>query len=75
VINDGIGDSGEIVRAGRAGVVLESAAGEEFERSAHALDSLLADAETATRCRAVATQKFSLAAGVASYGKLYEQLT
>jgi glycosyltransferase involved in cell wall biosynthesis len=75
VINDGIGDSGEIVRAGRAGVVLAETTREAFERSAAPLEALLGDPQTAARCREVAMQEFSLTHGVARYAALYEQLS
>ena len=75
VINDGIGDSGALVRAGRAGIVLDATGEEQFERSAGALERLLADAGTPARCREVAMREFSLATGAARYARLYEQLT
>jgi glycosyltransferase involved in cell wall biosynthesis len=74
VINDGIGDSGEIVRAGRAGVVLDDTTPDRFEASAANLERLLADPLTATRCRETAVRHFDLAAGAASYRNLYERL-
>ncbi len=75
VINRGIGDSGEIVGAGRVGIVLDGTDRPQFERSAGALEALLGDGGTAARCRDVAAREFSLTSGVASYAKLYEQLT
>jgi glycosyltransferase involved in cell wall biosynthesis len=75
VINDGIGDSGEFVRAARAGVVLPDAVRAAFDGSAADVDAMFADAGIAGRCRDLAAREFSLTAGVASYGKLYEQLT
>jgi glycosyltransferase involved in cell wall biosynthesis len=75
VINDGIGDSAEIVRAGCVGVVLTDMSREAFEASAEPLAHLLNDPETAARCRDVATREFSLARGVARYAALYERLS
>jgi hypothetical protein len=74
IINDGIGDSGDFVRAARAGVVLPESDRAAFDASAAEVDALFADAGIAARCRDLAAREFSLAAGVAAYGKLYEQL-
>lgn len=75
VINDGIGDSGGIVRDGRVGVVLADTSRDSFEASAAPLEALLDDPATAARCREVAAREFSLAHGVARYAALYEQLS
>lgn len=75
VINDGIGDSGAIVRDGCAGVVLDDTTREAFDGSAKAVDAMFADEGLAARCRELATREFSLTSGVASYAKLYEHLT
>ena len=74
VINDGIGDSGELVRDGRVGVVLDDTTAQQFEESAATLERLLADPSTAERCREVAMRRFNLTTGVASYRSLYERL-
>jgi len=75
VINDGIGDSGEIVRDGRAGVVLSGTTPQAFEASADQVLALFADRGAGARCRDVAVREFSLEDGVARYAALYEQLT
>ena len=75
VINDGIGDAGAIVRQGRAGVVLDEASPARCDAAAGDLVRLLADGATSSRCRDVAERNFSLADGVASYGRVYEQLS
>jgi len=74
VINDRIGDSGDVVRAANAGVVLDEAEPARFDAATDALARLLADTATPSRCREAALRRFSLADGVASYGALYEQL-
>jgi glycosyltransferase involved in cell wall biosynthesis len=75
VINDGIGDSGEIVRTGRAGVVLPDTTPQAFEASAEQVMALFSDRDVGARCRDVAVREFSLTDGVARYAALYEQLT
>jgi len=75
VINDRIGDSGDIVRNAGAGIVLAEAELARFDAAADELVRLVADPGTPARCREAALQTFSLANGVASYGALYEQLT
>jgi glycosyltransferase involved in cell wall biosynthesis len=75
VINDGIGDSGDIVREGQVGVVLPDTSRPSFDASAASLEGLLGDPAAAERCRALATREFSLSSGVARYAALYEQLS
>jgi glycosyltransferase involved in cell wall biosynthesis len=75
VINDGVGDSGDIVRAGRAGVVLPDTTPQAFEASVEQVLALFADRDVRARCRDVAVREFSLTDGVARYAALYEQLT
>jgi glycosyltransferase involved in cell wall biosynthesis len=74
VINDGIGDSGEIVRDERVGVVLPGAVSGRFEGSERPLRELLADPATPARCRDAAMRRFNLMLGVDAYMTLYEQL-
>jgi glycosyltransferase involved in cell wall biosynthesis len=75
IINDGIGDSGEIIRRAAAGLVLEDTSRAAFESAGPALDRLLGDPTMATRCRALAAEQFSLDRGVAQYADLYQRLT
>ena len=75
VINDGIGDSGHVVREGRVGVVFDEPTTAAFETQAGALDHLLADPDTPRRCRDLAVRVFSLSAGAAAYGALYGRLS
>lgn len=75
VINDRIGDSGDLVRKAGVGVVLDEAEPARFDAATDALLRLLADGATPSRCREAALQAFSLANGITSYGALYEQLS
>jgi glycosyltransferase involved in cell wall biosynthesis len=70
VINEGIGDSGDIVRRARAGVVLADATPSHFAETAEAVRLLLADDDLVRRCREAA-EYFSLDAGVDAYRRLY----
>jgi glycosyltransferase involved in cell wall biosynthesis len=74
VINDGIGDSGEIVRTGRAGVVLSELDAAAFEASLADVRRLFGDAGARTRCRQTGIDVFDLDRGVAKYKALYERL-
>lgn len=74
VINDGIGDSGEIVRSARAGVVLPGVGREHFDRSAIELQAVLADPGTPVRCRETAAREFDLTSGATKYAALYQRL-
>lgn len=74
VINDGVGDSGSIVRRHRVGVVLTNTTAEEFEASLAAVAQVLRDPETGKRCREVAQRYFDLDTGVQQYHELYSEL-
>jgi glycosyltransferase involved in cell wall biosynthesis len=74
IINDGVGDSGEIVRGGRVGVVLPSAATESLNAHLPEVRSLITDSSVAARCREIATELFDLDAGVERYRGLYRRL-
>lgn len=74
VINDGIGDSGSIVRDQTAGVVLSEPTDDAFAASIGPLRLLLQDPETPSRCRDAARQYFDLSHGAAAYGRLYRTL-
>jgi len=75
VINDGIGDSGRIVREHDVGVVLPTAAPDACEASLPDVRALLADASVPGRCVATARRVFSLEEGVARYASLYARLS
>jgi glycosyltransferase involved in cell wall biosynthesis len=74
VINDGIGDSGWIVRRHRVGVVLPDVAEQGFEASFQSVLDILKDRGTAERCRATAKRYFDLGEGVRAYAALYREL-
>jgi glycosyltransferase involved in cell wall biosynthesis len=74
VINDGIGDSGELVRGARAGLVLDDLSEASYPRALEALRRLADDPDAGARCRAAAERFFSLDGGVARYAALYDSL-
>lgn len=74
VINDGVGDSGTIVRDGRAGVVLGALDARSFDASLALTRAVISDPETPARCRAVAEEVFDLASGADRYRQLYRRL-
>ena len=75
VINDGVGDSGTIVRSGRAGVVADSLDAAGFDSALSRIRAMISDPATSGRCRRVAANVFDLDAGVERYRALYQQLT
>jgi glycosyltransferase involved in cell wall biosynthesis len=74
VINDGVGDSGLIVREGDAGAVLADVGRASFTASLPDVRALLEDPEVARRCRATAERWFDLRVAVDRYAALYERL-
>jgi glycosyltransferase involved in cell wall biosynthesis len=74
VINDGIGDSGRIVRDHDVGVVLPTATPDAFEASLPDVRHVLADGNAARRCVATARRLFSLEDGVERYASIYARL-
>jgi glycosyltransferase involved in cell wall biosynthesis len=74
IINDGVGDSGMIVREGRAGAVLPDVGRASFAASLPEVRALLEDPEVGRRCRATAERWFDLRAAVDRYAALYERL-
>lgn len=74
IINDGVGDSGWIVRRHNVGVVLPGVRTTDFETAARELERLLADLLTSRRCRETAERYFDLKEGVERYRCLYATL-
>lgn len=74
IVNDGVGDSGRIVRADRAGVVLPDVNPPTLASSIEEVRAMLADPSMAGRCRASAEARFDLAKGVEQYRALYAHL-
>lgn len=74
IINDGVGDSGWIVRTHDVGVVLADTTAPEYERSLPAVRQLFDDPALGARCRRTAEQCFDLNAGIRRYAAIYRDL-
>lgn len=74
VINDGVGDSGWIVRENRVGVVLREPLALAFGSSLAELRFLIRDPEASRRCRLTAQRYFDVASGIERYAGLYRRL-
>jgi glycosyltransferase involved in cell wall biosynthesis len=75
IINDGVGDSGAIVREKNVGVVLPPLPGAEaFEAALPEVRAMMADPKTGERCRAAALELFDLTVGAERYRELYTRL-
>jgi glycosyltransferase involved in cell wall biosynthesis len=74
IINDGVGDSGTIVREAEVGVVLSTLDAPTFETLTATVRELIADPGVAPRCRRTAVGVFDLDAGVGRYRQLYAHL-
>ncbi|HAL46200.1 MAG: glycosyltransferase family 4 protein [SAR202 cluster bacterium] len=74
IINDGVGDSGAIVRHHKVGVVLPTLNEEAFARSLPQVRALLADSAVRDRCRGAAGELFDIERGTDRYRALYQQL-
>jgi glycosyltransferase involved in cell wall biosynthesis len=75
VINKGIGDTEEIVRANRVGVVIENFTSEEYIKTTGKIKELLKEGEALRkRCRNTAERYFSLADGAKKYYGIYSRL-
>ena len=74
VINDGVGDSGAIVRDGGVGVVLPSLDAGGFDAAVSDVRAMVSDPVIGARCRHVAADVFDLDAGVERYRRLYRRL-
>jgi glycosyltransferase involved in cell wall biosynthesis len=74
IINDGVGDSGDIVRKAGVGVVLSDVTDESFRGSRWDVETLLQDPDVARRCRVAAAEYFDVEQGVKKYDALYAAL-
>ena len=74
VTNLGVGDLDELLVSQRTGVVVEDGGTAALARAAGDLQHLLADPETPTRCRRLASERFELEAAVAAYDRLYREI-
>lgn len=75
VINDGVGDSGAIVRDGNVGVVLSALDAPAFDAALDLIRAIIPDTAAKERCRSVASDVFDLDAGVERYRRLYAKLS
>jgi hypothetical protein len=75
VVNAGLGDMVELVRAGDCGVVVDDTSGAALAAAASELDRLLDDPDTPSRCRAVAEAHFDLGTAVAQLADAYRRLS
>jgi glycosyltransferase involved in cell wall biosynthesis len=73
VVNKGLGDMDEFIKEFDAGVILDGTQS-NLEDSATKLSSLLSDAETPYRCRALAEKYFSMDDGANKYLELYARI-
>jgi glycosyltransferase involved in cell wall biosynthesis len=75
VINSGIGDTEEIVRKERIGVVINEFSPRGYKKAAEELKILLSEKdELRYRCRSVAERYFSLDCGIGQYEQIYHSL-
>ncbi len=74
ILNDGVGDSGAIVRHHDVGVVLTATNQEAFAASLPPVRALFSGLEMSERCRRVASELFDVEKGTEKYRKLYESL-
>lgn len=75
IINAGIGDTDEIIKRERVGIVIEEFSESEYERVSYQLKRiLLKEDNLRQRCRSVAEKYFSLNGGVEKYWQVYQKL-
>lgn len=74
IINSGIGDTDEITREHRVGVVVEGFDKYHYDKALNELMELLKDPDIPMRCRSTAERYYSLAAAVDKYHAIYKNL-
>lgn len=75
IINAGIGDTEEIIRRERVGIVIEEFSESEYARVSYELKIILSEEiDLRQRCRRVAEKYFSLNSGVEKYRQVYQRL-
>jgi glycosyltransferase involved in cell wall biosynthesis len=74
VVNDSVGDVGEIIRRYRVGVVVREGSDAAMQHAACELALLLRDPDLSPRCRTAAEEWFSLRRGVERYDRLYREV-
>ena len=70
----GVGDMESILEGERVGVALRGSSDDELKRGVERLIALTREPDLQNRCRRTAAKLFSLDAGVAAYGAIYQQL-
>ncbi len=71
----GVGDMEEILEGGEVGVALRDSSEDELRNGVERLIALTGEPGLQERCRRLATERFSLDAGVAAYRKIYDRLS
>ena len=74
ILNDGVGDSGAIVRDHEVGVVLPALNQEAFVASLPLVQALFAAPSMSSQCRQAASELFDIERGTDQYRRLYEKL-
>jgi glycosyltransferase involved in cell wall biosynthesis len=75
IINPGVGDTEELVREGRVGVIVEKFSTTDYSSAIERLFELKNEGEgLRTRCRDVAGRNLSLKEAVGRYARIYESL-
>lgn len=75
IINSGIGDTEEIIRKERVGVVVNEFSNTAYNKAAEQMMQLLSEGDALRqRCRAVAEKYFSLNEGTEKYWQAYQKL-
>jgi glycosyltransferase involved in cell wall biosynthesis len=74
VVTPNAGDSDEIVRRERVGVIVEEHSDEAYSRAAAELRSLLQDGDLANRCRRAAEAHYALGPACERQFSLYREL-
>ena len=74
IINRGIGDTEEIVRTNRVGVIVENFNENCYHNALEELKGLINDKDTSFRCRKTAEKYLSLKNAIETYGKIYANL-
>jgi glycosyltransferase involved in cell wall biosynthesis len=73
-VNRGIGDLDGVIEGSSVGVLIDAFTAEAYAAASARLRALVLDPGTAARCRRVAEERFSLAAGVERYFSLYQEM-
>ena len=74
IINAGVGDTEELIKRERIGLILKDFSQPEYTRICHELKLLLSELDIRQRCRKVAEKYFSLKHGSDSYLSVYRRL-